>query len=72
MLQKSLEKVKSRNCFRMIVMITYREFTSFINDELVRVGTLFTENSSSILLVLIRCRISAPVLFWSIMMILMT
>lgn len=24
-------------------MITYREFTSFINDELVRVGTLFTE-----------------------------
>lgn len=24
-------------------MITYREFTSFINDELVCVGTLFTE-----------------------------
>lgn len=24
-------------------MITYREFTSFINDELVRVGNLFTE-----------------------------
>ena len=24
-------------------MITYREFASFINDELVRVGTLFTE-----------------------------
>lgn len=24
-------------------MITYREFTSFINDELTRVGNLFTE-----------------------------
>ena len=53
-------------------MITYREFTSFINDELVRVGTLFTENSSSILLALIRCQTSAPVHCWSIMMVAMT